>query len=450
MSFSRLASAIKTYSDPRIIGILFFGFSSGLPLALTASTLFAWLAEIGVDKTSIGLFAALAAPYSLKFIWAPVIDGTHFPALGRLLGRRRGWLMATQLLLTGAIAVMAVVDPLDNTVLFGTVALAIAFCSASQDIVVDAYRVESIEPRKQASAAALYSIGYRVAMLVSGAGALVVAQLLQNHMGYSFSHSWQLTYLAMAALMVVGIVTTLVVKEPEVSADYEAKHAERAGQKLDMEEWLRENVVAPFADFMQRPGWLHIILFVVLFRLADAYLGVMFNPFLIELGFTKIQIAEIVKLYGMFATFVGAMLGGVLVARYGMYKTLLVCGFLHMLTNLLLVGQAYLGVNEPFLALCIISENSTAGMTSMAFIAYLSSLCRVNYTATQYALLSSLAAVGRTFLSSSSGAAAVWLGWPLFFLFSSLLAVPALLLLWYIHRRYGVAETRDEPSPAQN
>jgi PAT family beta-lactamase induction signal transducer AmpG len=442
MSFSRLANALKTYSDPRIIGILFFGFSSGLPLALTASTLFAWLAEVGVDKTSIGIFAMLAIPYSLKFIWAPIIDGTHFPALGKWLGRRRGWMLATQIALTATIAVMALVDPLGNTWLFGLVAFSIAFFSASQDIVVDAYRVERIEPSAQASAAALYSIGYRVAMLVSGAGALVLAQLLQTHMGYGFSQSWQLTYLAMAATMIVGIVTTFAVKEPDVSADYEAKHAARAGQKLDMEAWLRDNVVAPFTDFMQRPGWLHILLFVVLFRLADAYLGVMFNPFLLEIGFTKAQIAEIVKLYGMVATFVGAMLGGVLVARFGMYKTLLVCGFLHMLTNMLLVQQAYLGVNEWFLALCVVSENSTAGMTSMAFIAYLSSLCRVNYTATQYALLSSLAAVGRTFLSSSSGAAAAALGWPLFFLFSSLLAVPALGLLWYINKRFGVNEEK--------
>jgi MFS transporter, PAT family, beta-lactamase induction signal transducer AmpG len=444
MSFSRLGRAMQTYSDPRIVGILFFGFSSGLPLALTASTLFAWLAEVGVDKTSIGIFAMLATPYSLKFLWAPIIDGTHFPVLCQWLGRRRGWLMATQILLAAAIAVMALVDPLGNVWLFGAVAFAIAFCSASQDIVIDAYRVERIEPAKQASAAALYSIGYRVAMLVSGAGALVLAQVFQTHLGHDFSLSWQMTYLAMASLMVVGIVTTVVVKEPEASDAYEAKRVARGEAKPDMAEWLRDNVVAPFADFMQRPGWFHILLFVVLFRLADAYLGVMFNPFLLELGFTKAQIAEIVKLYGMFATFVGAMVGGVLVARFGMYKTLLTCGFLHMLTNLLLIQQAYLGVNEPFLALCIITENSTAGMTSMAFIAYLSSLCRVNYTATQYALLSSLAAVGRTFLSSSSGAAAAWLGWPLFFLFSSLLAVPALVLLWYIHRRFGIAEAREE------
>lgn len=439
MTVSRLIRAFQMYGDPRIIGMLFFGFACGLPLALTASTLFAWLAEVGVDKTSIGIFAMLAVPYSLKFLWAPVIDGTHFPVLCRVLGRRRGWLLAAQIALTAAIAGMAVVDPLANAWMFGVVAFAIAFFSASQDIVVDAYRVERIETDAQASAATLYSIGYRVAMLVSGAGALLLAQWFQTGEGYSFSQSWQWTYLAMAALMLVGIVTTLVVKEPAVSAEYEAKIAARKGQKMPAGEWLVENVVAPFADFMRRPGWLHILLFVVLFRLADAYLGVMFNPFLLEIGFTKAQIAEIVKLYGMFATFGGAVVGGALVARFGVYKTLLVCGFLHMLTNLLLVQQAYLGANEAFLALCVISENSTAGMTSMAFIAYLSSLCRVNYTATQYALLSSLSAVGRTFLSSSSGAAAVALGWPMFFLFSSLLAVPALALLWYINRRFGVS-----------
>lgn len=445
----KLHSSIKTYSDPRIVGMLFFGFACGLPLALTASTLFAWLAEVGVDKTSIGIFAMLAVPYSLKFLWAPIIDGTHFPVLCRWLGRRRGWLLAAQLALTAAIAFMAIVDPLANVWLFGGVAFAIAFFSASQDIVVDAYRVERIETSGQASAATLYSIGYRLAMLVSGAGALVLAQWLQVHMGYDFSHSWQMTYLAMAALTLVGVVTTLVVREPDVTAAYEARIAARNGQKPSVGQWLFENVVEPFADFMRRPGWLHILLFVVLFRLADAYLGVMFNPFLLEIGFTKAQIAEIVKLYGMFATFGGAVIGGVLVARYGVYKVLLTCGFLHMLTNLLLVQQAHLGAHEGFLALCVISENATAGMTSMAFIAYLSSLCRVNYTATQYALLSSLSSVGRTFLSSSSGAVAAAVGWPWFFLFSSLLAVPALGLLWYIQRRYGVnTEKKQEAQTA--
>lgn len=435
MPVARMIRAFRTYNDPRIRSILFFGFSSGLPLALTASTLFAWLSEVGIDKASIGIFAMLAAPYSLKFLWAPIMDGTHFPILGKVMGRRRGWLLATQIALAAAMAVMAIVDPVVNVVFFGTIAFLIAFCSASQDIVIDAYRVERIEPEAQAAAAALYSIGYRGAMLVSGAGALILAQFFQTQWGYDFSHSWQVTYLSMAALMAVGIVTTLLVKEPAVSADYEAKHA---GEKLTFTEWLQQNVLAPFADFMQRPGWLHILLFVVLFRLADAYLGVMFNPFLLELGFTKADIAEIVKLYGMFATMLGAVIGGVLVARYGVYRTLITCGFLHMLTNLMLVWLAHIGADKFFLAMCIVSENSTAGMTSMAFVAYLSSLCRVNYTATQYALLSSLAAVGRTFLSSSSGTVAVAMGWPLFFAFSSLLALPALCLLWHIHRRFGI------------
>jgi PAT family beta-lactamase induction signal transducer AmpG len=428
------ANALTLYFRRDIFPMLMFGFSSGLPLALTASTLFTWLAEVGVDKSSIGIFAALAAPYSLKFLWAPVMDGTRFPLLTRMLGRRRGWLLAMQLLLAAAIASVAFTNPLENVMLFGVAAFFIAFFSASQDIVVDAYRVERVEASGQAAAAALYSIGYRAAMLISGAGALYVTELLQ-HQGYSFLESWQLSYLSMAALMAVGILTTLVVREPASSAEYEARNK---GKKLSVSEWLSENVVAPFADFMQRPGWLHILIFVVLFRLADAYLGVMFNPFLLELGFTKADIAQYVKLYGMFATFAGAMVGGVLVARYGMYKTLLTCGFLHMLTNLLLVVQAEVGVNHWFLAFCVISENSTAGMTSMAFIAYLSSLCRVNYTATQYALLSSLAAVARTFLSTSSGVVAEELGWVAFFTISSLLAVPALLLLWYIHRRFGM------------
>lgn len=283
--------------------------------------------------------------------------------------------------------------------------------------MIDAYRVESLPVEEQASAAAMYTFGYRIAMLVSGAGALWLSDQV----------SWQTTYLAMAALMGVGILTTLLMPEPDASADVKPAHS--------VSVWIRESVIAPFADFMGRKGWVSILVFVVLFKLADAFLGVMFNPFLLALGFTKTQIAEIVKLYGLLATLAGGFIGGSLVARWGMMRTLLSTSILHMLTNLLLVVQADLGAHEGFLTLCVVTENLTAGMGSAAFIAYLSSLCRAQFTATQYALLSSLASVARTTLSTAAGKTAEVLGWQGFFLFSSLLAIPSIILLLVLRKR---------------
>lgn len=400
-----------------MIRVLLLGFSSGLPLALTASTLFTWLADRGVDKESIGLFAAVALPYSLKFLWAPLLDGVTLP----FLGRRRGWLLVIQLLLALAIAGMAGIDPAAQPSLVGILAVTVAFLSASQDIVIDAWRVESVPVEDQGAAAAMVTLGYRLAMLVSGAGALWLSDVA----------GWEVTYLVMAACMGGGVMTTLWMPEPE------GQKPEVRSQK-SVTGFLKSSVIEPFTDFMTRPGWWAILLFVVLFKLADAFLGVMFNPFLLEIGFTKTDIAMIVKFYGLIATIAGAFVGGALVKRWGVYPTLMITGVGHMFTNLLLAVQVELGANHGFLALCVVSENLTAGMGTAAFVAYLSSLCRVRYTATQYALLSSLASVARTLISTESGAAATALGWQAFFVFSSLLAVPSLALLWWIHRRYRI------------
>ena len=433
--FGWLEKYIGPYADRRIVLMGFFGFACGLPLALTASTLFAWLHQVGIDKKSIAVFAMIATPYSLKFLWAPIMDGTLVPFLGKLLGKRRGWLLVAQVMLIAATASMVYADPQTNTFLFGLVAMAIAFFSASQDIVVDAYRIERIERKLQTSALAFYNMGYRGAMLISGAGSLILTDRLQKDFGVSIPESWHYTYQVMAALMIVGVVATLLAREPDVNV--EVTSTDKPSNYLA---WFTDYVVNPFRDFMTRPGWLYIIAFVVLFRLADVYMGVMFNPFLLELGFTLTEIGAIVKVFGMFATIGGALVGGVLAMKLGLFRTLMICGFLHMVTNLLLVGQALIGKDEMFLAICVVSENATAGMMSMAFMAYLSSLCNVRYSATQYALLTSLTAVGRNFFTTTSGAAAEAMGWPIFFAFSSLLAIPALYLLWYIHKRYGMEE----------
>ena len=416
------------YFTPRQIAVLLFGFSSGLPLALTASTLTAWLSDAHVEKAGIGLFAAIATPYALKFLWSPLIDGAPFPLLTRIFGQRRGWMLATQILLALAIAAMAFADPANNAFHTAMLALIVAMFSASQDIVIDAFRVERLPKQEQGAGAAMATLGYRIGMLISGAGALWLA----DHLG------WQHTYFIMAAMMGVGIATTLCVREPVKSSSLlegEVKKEVHATHNSSLTIFLRDHVIAPFADFMTRPHWLAVLGFVILYKLADAFMGIMFNPFLLDLGFTKSQIAEIVKIYGLAATLLGTFAGGWAVLRIGMFRTLLVCGALHMLTNLLLVVLARLGPDTAFLTLSIVLENFTGGMASAAFIAYLSALCTLHYTATQYALLSSLAAFGRSIVATPSGWIAQAFGWPIFFTFASVLGIPGLLLLCWLEWR---------------
>lgn len=410
------------YIQPRVLLIALINFYSGLPLALTASTLTAWLAESKIDRATIGLFAAVATPYAFKFLWAPLVDGLRLPVIARL-GRRRSWLLFSQLLLVAAIVAMSFTNPAMDAGITAMMALLIATFSATQDIAVDAYRVERLAKEEQGTGAAMAIFGYRIGMLVSGAGALWLADQL----------GWHGTYLLMAGLMASGILVTLVVKEPRVpesALPQEVTHG--AVERIRV--FFRDSVIAPFADFMTRPHWLAVLVFVILYKLGDAFMGTMFNPFLLDLGFTKSQIAEVVKLYGLAATLIGSFMGGWVVARLGVYRTLMVCGFLHMLTNLLLCLLAQRGADVEFLTFSIVLENFTGGMAGVAFIAYLSALCKVNYTATQYALLSSLAAFGRTWLSTPSGAIAQSLGWAQFFAIASLIGLPSLVLLWWLER----------------
>lgn len=415
---------MQKYLTPRLVLILFLGFYSGLPLALTASTLTAWLSDASVDRAAIGLFAAVATPYAFKFLWSPLVDGLRMPLFGRL-GRRRGWLLVTQALLAASIAAMAFSGPGINPALTALAAVVVATLSATQDIVIDAYRVERLDTEEQGAGAAMATFGYRVGMLLSGAGALALAD----------AHGWVATYLIMAGVMATSMVLTLLAKEPA----RDALTAQEDKLARGFIGFVRHSVIAPFVDFMQRPHWLQVLLFVILYKLGDAFMGVMFNPFLLDLGFSKTEIAAVVKTYGLIATIFGSFIGGWLVLRWGMYRTLMVCGFGHMLTNLMLVVQAHLGHDLHFLTVSITLENLTGGMATTAFIAYLSALCKTHYTATQYALLSSLAAFGRTWLSTPSGALSTAVGWEWFFAIASLMALPGLALLWWLERRARVA-----------
>lgn len=419
---SRFLAAFAVYRQPKILAILALGIFSGLPLALTASTLGAWLTEAHIDKTTIGLFAAVTTPYALKFLWSPLIDGTQFPLLSRLFGRRSGWLIATQLALMLTIALLALANPEINPWLTALCALFVAISSASQDTVIDAYRVEILKPEQYGAGAAAIVLGYRLGMIISAAGALYLASVM----------SWQSTYLIMAALMGVGILVVLATGEPEMGQEPPpAYHG-------SLIQWFKDAVIAPFADFMTRPHWLAILLFILLYKLGDAFMGVMTNPFLLEIGFQKQEIATVVKLYGVIATIIGAFIGGSMVYRMGTAKTLWVCGIFHMLTNLMFVAQAKIGADVTFLAASISLENISGGMGTTAFVAFMSSLTHVRFTATQYALLSSFSAFGRTWLSTPAGWFADHMGWEGFFLLATALALPGLCVLFWLSRKMNM------------
>ncbi len=430
--------SMAVYADRRVLAILFLGFSSGLPLALTFGTLSIWLVEEGVSKTTIGLFALVGAPYTFKFLWSPLIDRMSLPFFTHRFGQRRGWTLFIQLALMAAIVALGSVDPSTTPVLTAFLAMLVVFCSASQDIVIDAYRVEILAEHQYGAGAAMIVLGYRIGMLVSGAGALYLSSY----------YGWFVTYAVMAGLICVGIFTILLNPEPERFASEESVRVEKQvgqylasrphlrGKTAKILAWLYTSVVGPFAEFMGRRGWLCILLFILLYKFGDALAGVMSNPFFLELGFTKIEIANISKAFGLAATIAGGIIGGMMVSRLGIVKSLVLCGILQMVSNLVFVLQAMAGDNLSMLVVTIAIENFSGGMGTAAFVAYLSSLCNLAYTATQYALLSSFMAFGRTLLSSSGGWLADNMNWVSFFIVTTAAAIPGLLLLFWMTKHF--------------
>lgn len=409
-------AAARVYLEPRVLLVMALGFSSGLPLLLTLSTLSIWLAEEGVSKTTIGLFALVGAPYTFKFLWAPLIDRMRLPVLTSLLGRRRGWGVLIQFLLAASIVALGATDPSINPWATAFCAVTVAFLSASQDVVLDALRIELLEERQQGAGAAVYVMGYRLGMLSAGAGALFLAEALP----------WFWVHVAMAGLLLVGVIAVLCSPEP-VEA--------RAPVGRGFGAWVYEAVLAPFGDFMRRRGWLAILGFVALYKFGDSLAGVMANPFYLEMGFSKAEIAGVSKIFGLWATLIGAALGGVMVARLGILRSLFICGLLQMFSNLLFAAQALVGHDLAMLTVVIAVENIASGMGTAAFVGYLSALCNVAYTATQYALFSAFMSFARTVLSSPGGALAEQLGWVWFFSLTTIAAVPGLLLLAWLSAR---------------
>jgi PAT family beta-lactamase induction signal transducer AmpG len=421
----RWLAAAKVYVEPRVLAVLFLGFSSGIPLALTGQTLSVWMKEAGVSLAVIGLFSLVGLPYVLKFLWAPAIDALRVPLLHRLLGRRRAWLVTTQGALMLAVVALGLNDPVASPLATAALALVVAFASASQDVVIDAFRVESLEESRFAAGMANYVAGYRVALLVSSAGAFELASGLQTG-GLAGQAGWAATYAVMAALVLVGTAAVLLSPEPAGAMALEA---------APLPARLRRSVVDPFAEFLARPGWLAILLFVMLFKFGDAFAGVMTAPFVLDIGFDKTEYGRVVKIFGFAATLIGGFAGGWLYRLLGMVPSLWLAGLAQAGSNVMFVAQAEVGADLGLLVATIGIENLTGGFGTVVFVAYLSGLCGNRaYTATQYALLSALSAVGRTVLSASSGLVAETLDWPAFFLLSTVAALPGLALLWLLTR----------------
>jgi len=439
----RLARAAVVFLDPRVLIILLLGFSSGLPLALSGSTLLLWMKDVGVDLGTIGLFALVGLPYTIKFLWAPIVDAFQVPVLSRLLGHRRGWLLFSQFLLIAAILLLAIQDPVKAPWMVALAAVIVATASATQDIVIDAFRVEYLPVENQAAGMAYFVAAYRIGMLVSTAGAVALVAYLE-YAGVSKDLVWAYGYAAMAALVMVGIVAALLAKEPRAK-EREAEalaSGERTGNPLAR---FYRAAYAAFADFFTKKDALLILLFVVLFKLTDALAGVMTGPFVLDIGFDKASYAAIIKGVGLDASLLGGVAGGLLARTMPMSRALLVAGVLQALANFTFAWQAELGVNHAALVLAISTENFTSAMGTVMFIAYLSALCTSPaYTATQFALLTALASVGRTMLAAPAGYLAESVGWVWFFILCAAAAIPGLLILWVLTKRGAFTEIENK------
>ena len=413
------------------------GFFSGLPLLLTSATLGTWLADVGVNKTTIGLFALVGIPYSLKFLWASFLDTNIKLILLKKMGRRRIWILIFQILICVNIFIMAHIDPVINTMQMAIFAITLAFFSASQDIAIDAWRIEINEEKELGLGAALYVTGYRIALLAAGAGALVIADI----------YSWKLSFILLSCIYPLGIILVLSIKIEDKSSN--VKVIEKSIKNI-----IEERVLKPFYDFIIKKNWILILVFIACFKWGDALLGVLSQPFMLEIGFSKSEIAAISKVYGLAATLIGLFVGGYFISKYGIILALWITAFLQLFSNLVFILLALKGHDLYILMLTISIENLSGGMGTAAFIAYLSSLCNVQFSAFQYALLSSFMSFSRTWLASPAG----WIidnlnwneyfnffgiyliqnsSWIGFFIVTAFFSIPAIILLHFIQDKKG-------------
>lgn len=443
---TRFAS-LKVYLDRRIAVILALGFASGLPAPLVFSNLSIWLTDSGVSRTDVGLFALVTTPYAINFLWAPLVDRMPLPVLTRRLGRRRSWALTMQILLMIALVALGLTDPARDLYAVALACLFVSFVSATQDVVIDAYRIDVLEPERYGAGSAAAIWGWHLGgTLIGGAGGLYLAD----------AFGWNTAYLVLALTLSIGMAAVLLAPEPaarppaettareaEARAAIEGKLGDRAGAAVA---WLYEAAIAPFLDFMRRRGWVLILVFVFAFKLGDALLGRMSGVFYRELGFSLSEIADVAKVYGLAANAVGIALGGILVHRLGTMGALFLGGLAAAATNLTYSWLATAGQSMEIFTIAVIADHFTAGLATVAFVAYLSNLCNVAYSATQYALLASLGNLARIWFSASAG----WMvdsldgDWSTFFAITAAVALVGLPLLLVLMRRYP-----DDNRPAQ-
>ena len=421
-SFSWLASW-RIYLQPASLRMLFLGFAAGLPLLLVLGTLSFRLREAGIDRSTIGYLSWVGLAYAFKWVWAPLVDRMPIPYFTRQLGRRRSWLLLAQFMVIIGLVGMAISDPRQTLGPVVWCALLVAVGSATQDIALDAFRIESAEPTQQAALAASYQTGYRLAMIWAGAGVLWVAAWVQgdNSAGY-VQAAWQAAYLVMAASMAVGLFTVLISKEPIQAELPPARNAK---------EWLQGALVEPFSDFLKRYRWQAVLILslIAVYRISDVVMGIMANPFYVDMGYTKAEVASVTKVYGVLMTLLGAFVGGVMALRWGVMRILMVGAIMSALSNLLFAWLSGHGHDVHALILVVSADNLASGIASAAFIAYLSSLTNIQYSATQYALLSSMMLLLPKFIAGFSGDFVNAYGYANFFNATALLGMPVLILV---------------------
>jgi MFS transporter, PAT family, beta-lactamase induction signal transducer AmpG len=424
----------KVYLEAATLRMLLLGFSAGLPLLLVLGTLSFWLREAGIDRTTIGFLSWVGLAYAFKWVWAPLVDRMPIPFLTRLLGRRRSWLLLAQLAVMAGLVAMSFNDPKValQPVIWG--ALAVAFGSATQDIALDAYRIESANTERQAALAAAYQTGYRLAMIWAGAGVLWIAARAEVANAALYQHgAWQTAYQVMAASMLLGMLTVLFSPEPARIALPPAKN---------LADWLKSALVEPFADFIRRYQWQAALILglIAIYRISDVVMGIMANPFYVDMGYSKDEVAAVTKVYGVIMTLAGAFIGGVLSMRFGVMRILMLGAILSAASNLLFAALSTRGHDVTGLIFVISADNLSSGIASAAFIAYLSSLTNVNYSATQYALFSSMMLLLPKFLAGYSGKYVDAFGYPHFFVATALLGVPVLGLVWLASRQQTIRQ----------
>ena len=438
--YKTVLSKLGPYNKYNILAFIPLGFCAGLPLPLIGATMSARLMDSGLSLTSIGLFALAGTPYALKFLWSPLIDTIKIPFLNNLLGKRRSWLLLTQIILFILFFIISTIDPMKDLYMLAVLVCSAAFISATQDIALDAYRIELHPDKDLAAGIATYVLGYRIALIVAGAGALYLAEFL----------SWHVAFKIMSLCFLIGPIILIFLPNNSV-IDNSDRNVANIPNFL---QWIKKAVLDPFIEFSQRQSWVWILIFIAIYKLGDALAGNMTTPFLLDIGFSKIQIANIVKVIGLAATLIGLFLGGLLVAKYNIISVLFVGGFLQMFSNLFFAFQGIIGVNTNFLMLTISIENLAGGIGTAAFLAYLSKLVDSRYIATQFALLTSFMALSRTQLSAPAGWMVEGINWDwviiflnpfmninlvegldgnikwvMFFVITTVLAVPGLLII---------------------